>query len=157
MKAATRISWQKSAPWLVLAMLSVFILGTRLAGELLEHAHVFGRDWYGTPRGWVEERMGEGKVVILEIEVQGAAQTADCGLPRYSVLVHPPSWDVLEARLRGRETDSAEAIAARLATAREELAAAPAFDAQVVNNDLERVVAEIRELVAARLAGEDTA
>jgi len=123
------------------------------AGELLEHAHVFGRHWYGTPRAWVEARVAEGKIVILEIEVQGARQTVDCGLPRYAVFVHPPSWDMLERRLRGRGTESADAIAARLATAREELAAAGEFDAQVVNDDVDRVATEIRGLLAARGPG----
>lgn len=122
------------------------------AGELLEHARVFGRHRYGTPRAWVEARIAEGKIVILEIEVQGARQTVGCGLPRYAVFVNPPSWEALERRLRGRKTESADAIEARLATARDELAAAGEFDDQVVNDDLDGVVAEIRSLLATRLS-----
>jgi guanylate kinase len=68
------------------------------------------------------------------------------------VFVNPPSWEALERRLRGRATESADAIAARLATAREELAAAGEFDHQVVNDDVDRVVGELRSLLAARVA-----
>lgn len=121
------------------------------AGEFLEHAKVFGRDWYGTPRAWVEARIAEGKVVILEIEVQGARQTRGTALPRYAVFVRPPSWESLEGRLRSRRSDAAEAIERRLATARVELAAADEFDAAVVNDDVDRAVAELRTLLDARL------
>lgn len=119
--------------------------------DFLEHAQVFGAHYYGTPRLWVEEQIADDKVVLLEIEVQGARKTANCGLPRFSLFVHPPSWEVLEARLRGRETESASAIDARLATAREELAAADEYDAQIVNDDVDAAVAEIRARIDARL------
>ncbi len=120
--------------------------------DFLEHAQVFGTHYYGTPRLWVEEQIADGKIVLLEIEVQGARKTRAAGLPRFSLFIKPPSWDELEHRLRARDTDSSDSIEARLATAREELAAAEEFDAQVVNDDLDATVAEIRRLLAAQLA-----
>ncbi|MHC5019933.1 MAG: guanylate kinase [Planctomycetota bacterium] len=119
--------------------------------DFLEHAHVFGRHYYGTPRQWVEEQIAAGKVVLLEIEVQGARKTARAGLPRFSLFVRPPNWDVLEQRLRDRNSDSPESIDARLATARDEIAAAGEFDAQVVNDDLDACVAQILRLIDERL------
>jgi guanylate kinase len=120
--------------------------------DFLEHAHVFGKYYYGTPRLWVEEQIADGKVVLLEIEVQGARKTVNVGLPRFSLFVRPPNWDVLEQRLRDRNSDTPESIEARLATAKDEIAAAGEFDAQVVNDELEECIARIRRLIDERLA-----
>jgi guanylate kinase len=119
------------------------------ADELLEHAQYAGH-WYGTPRAPVEQRLRDGTPVLLEIEVQGARQVRQQMPDALLVFLAPPTWDELERRLRGRGTEPAEVIDARLATARIELAAEEEFDATVVNTS----VAEAAEaLVALMHAG----
>jgi len=105
------------------------------AGEFLEWAE-FAGNRYGTPRGPVQERRTAGTPVILEIELQGARQVRESDSSARLVFLAPPSWEVLEARLIGRGTESAEAVAARLDAARSELAAQGEFDDVVVNTDV---------------------
>jgi len=105
------------------------------ADELLEHAQYAGH-WYGSPRRPVEERLANGTPVLLEIEVQGARQVRRQMPGALLVFLAPPSWDELERRLRGRGTEAAEVIEARLATARIELAAEVEFDATIVNTSV---------------------
>ena len=114
------------------------------ADELLEHAQYAGH-WYGTPRGPVEQRLNDGTPVLLEIEVQGARQVRRQMPDALLVFLAPPSWEELERRLRGRGTEPAEVIEARLATARIELAAEEEFDATIVNTS----VAEAAEALVA--------
>ncbi|MFM8895004.1 MAG: orotidine-5'-phosphate decarboxylase [Actinomycetales bacterium] len=105
------------------------------SGELLEHAQYAGHR-YGTPRDPVQSRRAAGVPVLLEIEVQGARQVRqsqpDCRL----VFLAPPSWEELAARLRGRGTESDDAVRRRLDVARGELAASNEFDDVVVNVDV---------------------
>jgi len=112
------------------------------AGEFLEHARVHGHA-YGTLRGPVLEALDKGLDVVLEIDVQGAASIRASGLPLVSVFVMPPSLAVLEERLRGRHSDAEEEIRRRLALARAEMDQAPQYDHVVVNDDLDRMVAEV--------------
>ena len=105
------------------------------AGEFLEWAE-FAGNRYGTPRGPVHERRAAGIPVILEIELQGARQVRLSDPSARLVFLAPPSWDVLEARLTGRGTESPEAVQARLDAARLELAAQGEFDDVVVNADV---------------------
>ncbi|MBV9096418.1 MAG: guanylate kinase [Frankiaceae bacterium] len=118
------------------------------ADELLEHAQYAGH-WYGTPRGPVEAKLAEGTPVLLEIEVQGARQVRRQMPDALLVFLAPPSWDELERRLRGRGTEPAEVIEARLATARIELAAEEEFDATIVNTS----VAEAAEALVSLMRG----
>lgn len=118
----------------------------RDAGDFLEHAMVHGNS-YGTPAGYVARRVAEGAVVILDIDVQGAAQVRDSGVDATFVFVLPPSFEVLEARLRGRATDSEDVIRRRLDVARSEMDEAPLFDHRVVNDELERATAELLEVI----------
>jgi len=104
-------------------------------GALLEHAE-YGGNRYGTPRKPVEEALAAGRDVILEIEVQGARQVKAARPDTVTIFVEPPSWDALYERLKGRSTEDDEALERRLATAKEELAAAGEFDHRVVNDDL---------------------
>lgn len=124
-------------------------------GELLEHAEVFGRR-YGTPRAWVEEQLGSGRVVILEIDVQGAAQVRRAMPDAYGVFILPPSEEELLARLRARKREDESAIQRRFSEAKREIAAAHAsgaYDAFVVNRDLDGAIEETVALVErARLA-----
>ena len=91
-------------------------------GELLEHA-VFNKNYYGTPKAPVEKLMEEGKVVILEIEVDGAEQVMGAFRDEdiISVFISPPDYTTLEARLRGRGTNTEEDILERLERAKVEL------------------------------------
>ncbi len=117
------------------------------AGAFLEWAEYAG-NLYGTLRSEVDRYRAEGQGVLLEIEVKGAEQVRrkcpDC----VSIFLCAPSWDVLERRLRGRHTESEEAIARRLATARAELERRGEFDHVVVNDDLDAAVARVRGLIA---------
>jgi guanylate kinase len=112
------------------------------SGALLEHAGYAGHR-YGTPRGPVEQAVAAGRVAILDIEVQGALQVKSAMPDALLVFLEPPSMAELERRLRTRGTEDEAAIDRRLARAREELALAHQFDAVVVNDDLERCVAEV--------------
>ena len=104
--------------------------------ELLEHAEFVG-NCYGTPKSQVCSRLESGGSVILDIEVQGAAQVKQ-KLPEA-----PPGLDALERRLRGRGTESEETIRARLDTARREMALAPNYDYTVINDDPDRASHEL--------------
>ena len=90
------------------------------AGEFVEHARYSGRR-YGTLRSELEQRLAGGHPVVLEIEVQGARQIREAMPEAVQIFIAPPSEDALRARLVGRGTDDPEQVAARLATAREEL------------------------------------
>jgi guanylate kinase len=88
----------------------------------------------------VEEAIAAGKTMLLEIDVQGARSIREAIPSAVLIFIEPPSWEVLEARLRARKTESDEAIARRLANAKAEMAAAPGFDHRIVNDDLEDAV-----------------
>lgn len=111
-------------------------------GEFLEWAE-FAGNCYGTPRRTVEEKIREGRWVILEIELDGARQIRKSFPSALQIFIAPPSMVELESRIRGRGQDSETAIARRLQRAWEEVDAAGEFDIQVVNDDLERALAEI--------------
>ena len=104
-------------------------------GDLLEWAE-FAGNRYGTPRGPVDEHRAAGRPVILEIEVSGARQVRQAADDALLVFLAPPSWEILRARLLGRGTESADAVARRLAVAERELAAREEFDAVVVNTEV---------------------
>ncbi len=118
-------------------------------GEFLEYAVVHG-NLYGTPRQGVEEILARGDVCLLSIDVQGAAQVRGRVEPALFLFVKTPDEAELERRLRGRGTETDEAVRRRLRNAREELAREGEFDATVVNDDLERAVAEARARIEER-------
>ena len=115
-------------------------------GGLLEWAE-FAGNCYGTPRQPVEAQLAEGLPVLLEIELEGARQVRRSFPQAFQIFLAPPSFDALEQRIRGRGTDSEEAIQKRLARARQELEAQAEFDAVVVNDDLELALAELERLM----------
>lgn len=122
----------------------------KMAGEngFLEHAHVFGKYWYGTSRKFVEDILARGKNVLFDIDVQGADQLkAAYGKNCVTVFILPPSIEELENRLRGRKTETAEAIEFRLKTARGEMAAAERFDHRIRNVKLENAFAELENVL----------
>ena len=116
------------------------------ADGFLEWA-TFAGNRYGTPRGAVEQRLAEGQPVLLEIELEGARQVRRTFPSGQQIFVAPPSFEELERRIRGRGTDTEEAIQRRLARARDELAASGEFDAVLVNGDLETAGQELETLM----------
>lgn len=117
-------------------------------GEFLEYADVFG-NLYGTGRADAERLMASGKDVVLVIDVQGAGQVRATGIGLVTVFVLPPSFEVLEQRLRGRGKDSDAAIRRRLDTARAEVASYEDYDYVVVNDDLDACVTAMRSIILA--------
>lgn len=111
-------------------------------GKMLEHAQYVG-NYYGTPRGPVDKWIGEGRDVILEIEVQGGAQVKKLMPECVSVFILPPSMAVLAERLRGRGTEDEETVLKRLETARQEIPCAKDYDYVVFNDRLEDAVEDI--------------
>lgn len=118
--------------------------------RFLEWAEVYGR-LYGTPREPVERLVADGKLVVLNIDVQGAARLRERGVDAIFVFLMPPSTAELERRLRGRGTDREDVIARRLAVAAAEMKEAPRYDAIVTNDDLERCAGEVRRVVLERV------
>ncbi len=119
------------------------------AGRFLEHACVHGEHLYGTPRDAVEDGLSRGLNVVLTIDVQGARQIRENApeLPTVTIFMLPPTTEELERRLRGRRSEDETLVARRLETARAELAEQEAYDYRVVNDDVDRVVRRIREIV----------
>ena len=115
----------------------------------VEWATVHGNR-YGTRRSALREMTAEGRIPVLDIDVQGGLQVIpQFGAELVSVFLFPPSWEELERRLRRRGTDSDEVIARRLANARNEVAAADAYDWWLVNDDLEEAVCRMQAVIEA--------
>lgn len=104
------------------------------SGDMLEYTEYCG-NFYGTPRKEAEEVLRSGKNLILEIEVEGAAQVKRLYPEAVLILLLPPSFAVQEQRLRGRGTETEEKIRERLARTREEIPAAVFYDYAVLNHD----------------------
>jgi len=126
----------------------------RLVGEgaFLEHAEYRGQ-LYGTSWAAIDAPLEAGHDVLLEIEVQGARQVRLRRPDARLVFLLPPSFEVLEQRLRGRATESEELIARRLAVAREELGEVERYDYVVVNDELECAIESLLDIVRAERAG----
>ena len=119
-------------------------------GEFLEYARVFGKHSYGTPRKWLEESRKLGLDLVLEIDVQGAAQVKEKLPESVAIFILPPSREELERRLRSRGQDSDEEIARRLAKSRDEIAQfGKYYDFCVMNEDVERAGREAQAIVTA--------
>lgn len=115
-------------------------------GGLLEWAEFSG--WrYGTPSAPVRDALAAGSTVILEIDVQGARQVRERLPAATLVFLAPPDLATLKQRLEARGTESSEAVAARLATARAELDEVPWFDHVVVNHDVEEAADAIARIL----------
>jgi guanylate kinase len=125
------------------------------AGEFVEHARYSGRR-YGTLRAELDRHVRAGRPVLLEIEVQGARQVRGALPDALTVFIAPPSPAALRTRLEGRGTDDPDQVAARLRTARGELAARDEFDHVVVNDRLDDAVAELSEIVREALVTSGT-
>ena len=123
------------------------------SGAFLEHAAYNGNE-YGTSWQAIEGPLETGEDVVLEIEVQGAAQVRERLPEACLIFLLPPSLEVLAERLRSRGTDDETAIRHRLALVDRELEAAGIFDYAIINDDLERAVSEVLEVIHAVRAGE---
>lgn len=118
------------------------------SGGVLEYAQYCG-NYYGTPRKAVEDKLAEGKDVILEIEVQGAMKIKQSCPEAVFVFILPPSVETLKERLEKRGTETADVIAKRVAEARGEIEKAYNYDYVIVNDDLDTAVSQFIEAVEA--------
>jgi guanylate kinase len=119
-------------------------------GAFLEWADVFG-NLYGTCAADAERELASGRDAVLVIDVQGARQVRAC-CETVGIFVLPPSFEVLERRLRGRSKDAEADIQRRLSTARAEVAAYVEYDYVVVNDELDRCVDRLRSIIMAERA-----
>jgi guanylate kinase len=119
-------------------------------GEFLEHARVFGRHGYGTPRRWLDEASQKGLDLVLEIDVQGAAQVKSALPDAISIFILPPSRQALEQRLRARGQNDDLEIRTRLSEAQQEiLEHLKSYHYIVINDQLERAGRETQAIALA--------
>jgi guanylate kinase len=132
-------------------------------GDFMEHARVHGK-WYGTLRSTVEDAMAAGTSVLLDIDVQGAAQIRqylsglEDGDPLKSgfldIFVEPPSIDALRARLVGRAEDQPEEIERRVMQAENEMQSRDLYRVRVVNDDVDQAYEDLRNAILSELEAE---
>ncbi|MDQ3666173.1 MAG: guanylate kinase [Acidobacteriota bacterium] len=121
------------------------------AGEFLEWAHVHNK-LYGTSRHQVSREVFEGRDIILEVDVQGAASVRDLVIDSVSIFILPPSVEILRQRLIARGTDSPEELELRLRHAPAELEHYKAFDYVIINDEVERAVGQLTCIIEAERA-----
>ena len=120
----------------------------RDAGEFLEAVEVFGRGhWYGTLKSTVQDALSQGKWVILEIDVEGAQKVLVHYPEAITIFVHPGSAEELERRLRGRATESEEALQRRLEVASKELGASSSYQHVVINQSVQQTATDICQIL----------
>ena len=112
------------------------------AGDFLEWADVFG-NLYGTGGVETQRVLDAGHDLVLVIDVQGARQVRQCGFGHVGIFVLPPSFEVLEARLRSRSKDTEAPMQRRLAVARQEVDAVEEYDYVVINDEVEPAVSRL--------------
>jgi guanylate kinase len=117
-------------------------------GAFLEWADVFG-NLYGTSAADTERLQAAGQDVVLVIDVEGARQVRARGVDHTAIFILPPSFEILESRLRGRSADSEDAMQRRLAVARAEVDCYRTYDYVVINDQLESTVVRLQEIIAA--------
>ncbi len=123
-------------------------------GEFLEWARVYGK-YYGTPRKTVEEHLNKGEHVIMDVDIQGAAQIRQNIPEAILIFIFPPSREELKRRLIGRKSENEETIKKRLANLEEELASVFRYDYVVVNDHLENACRRVEAIIAAEEARVD--
>lgn len=114
--------------------------------QLIEHAR-YVNNYYGTPRSYVEEKMAEGKDVILEIEIQGALKVKEKFPETLLVFVVPPTAEDLKNRLIGRGTETMDVIESRMDRAIEEAESMEAYDYILVNDSVDKAVEDLHNLI----------
>ncbi len=115
-------------------------------GEFLEHANVFG-NYYGTAKRFLEQAQSSGRDLLLDIDVQGAAQVKRKIKNAVSVFILPPDKKTLEWRLRNRSLDTEEVIQRRLLTAAKEIENYQSYDYILINDRLEESIDELKAIV----------
>lgn len=115
-------------------------------GEFLEWAEVYG-NLYGTSRNWVQDALNRGQDVLLEIDVQGALQVKRALPEAALIFIEPPSFQVLEQRLRKRSTEREDEIARRRAAAYDIMRSKHWFDGVFVNEHIDETVEEVLQLM----------
>lgn len=115
-------------------------------GELLEHAQ-YVKNYYGTPRAYVEEQLEKGNDVFLEIEVQGALQVKENFPEGVFIFLFPPSLEELKNRIIGRGTESDELVRNRLKEAEKEISMMSEYDYVVVNDDVDQAVQKVKAII----------
>lgn len=125
------------------------------AGEFLEYEEVYAGQFYGTLNSELDRIWAQGKDVVFDVDVKGGLRIKE-RFPQHSlaIFIQPPSVAELKRRLEGRGTESAESLKKRLDRAEEELSFAPRFDLRIVNDEIDRAVAEVQAAVASFLQGE---
>jgi guanylate kinase len=123
-------------------------LARRARGEFLEWAEVHGH-YYGTSRPWIEQRLGTGRDVLLEIDWQGARQVRSALPQAIGIFILPPSIEALEARLHKRGQDSPQVISRRLLAAGAEISHAAEFDYVIINENFDHALGELGAIVTA--------
>lgn len=120
------------------------------AGDMLEHAHVFG-NFYGSPRAPVQDAIEQGRDVLFDIDWQGAQQIRNSALGAHtlSIFILPPSIAELHRRLESRGQDAPEVIARRMQKSWDEISHWDGYDFVLVNDDLDRTEAKLRTIVEA--------
>lgn len=120
------------------------------AGEMLEHAHVFG-NFYGSPKGPVQAAIDEGRDVLFDIDWQGAQQIQNSALGQHtlSIFILPPSIRELHRRLEARGQDTSDVIAKRMQKSWDEISHWGEYDYVLINEDLDETEAKLKSIVAA--------
>ena len=115
-------------------------------GDFLEYAEVYG-NWYGTSRSALEKQLAEGKIVLLDIDWQGARQIRQLYPDAVSIFIMPPSINELENRLRKRGQDAEDVIQKRLAAAKADMSRADEYDKVIVNDDFDVALTELLDFI----------
>jgi len=116
--------------------------------DFLEHARVFG-NWYGTSISYIQSKLEQHKHVIMDIDVQGAAQISATEIPYIKIFIIPPSMEILRDRLINRGTDSMPEIEKRLAIAKDEIKYISHYDYLVINDELDQAIREVLAIIRA--------
>ncbi|APX11458.1 guanylate kinase [Tateyamaria omphalii] len=119
-------------------------------GEMLEHAHVFG-NFYGSPKGPVENAINKGRDVLFDIDWQGAQQITNSALGQHtlSIFILPPSIAELRRRLENRAQDDADTISRRMQKSWDEISHWGGYDYVLVNDDLDTTEAQLKTIITA--------
>ena len=117
-------------------------------GDFLESAEVYG-NLYGTSQSWIKAEIAGGRDILLEIDWQGALQVRAKFPACISIFILPPTLQALEDRLKGRNQDSAEVIARRIAASREDVAHVVEFDYVIINDKLDEALQQLNAVVVA--------
>ena len=115
-------------------------------GQFLEWA-IYNGNYYGTNQSTVNEALKNGKSIILEIEIQGAIQIMEKCPEAVFIFILPPSYEELEKRLRGRNTEDEQTILNRLKITKKEMEIGEKFKYKIVNDDVENAVAQVKSII----------